>query len=120
MRTKDNTCAELVRGAFESRMSDIRKMYLNGGKADLGDGYEVRLNEYGLGIDFVPAHTFENQEEGYTRYQLSWGGPSEEFRVFTVVPRVEFWYLDWYDGASVVVKGKDANIIRDIVGKAQL
>ena len=110
-----------MRSAFESRMADIRKMYKNGGSAELDDsGYATKLNEYGLGIDFVPAHTFEGQTQGYTRYQISWGGPSEEFRVFTVVPRVEFWYMDRFDGAHITLNQKDANIIRDIVGKATI
>lgn len=62
------------------------------------------LNEYGLSFDYVTLGTFNDQKEGYFRYQISWGGPSEEYRFFTNGPRfdvyrVEFWYLDWFDGA---------------------
>ncbi len=122
MRNNNNaTCKERVEEAFKSRMSDVRKLWKSPDhKADLGDGYKVPLNEYGLCIDFVPANTFRDQKEGNTRYQISWGGPSEEFRVFTTVPRVEFWFMDWYDGAHVVLERKDANIIRAVVGKAEI
>ena len=113
----EKRCKDLVRGAYESRMEDIRAIM--SGKSD-GEELPKNISEYGLSIDFVPAHTFEGQQEGYTRYQLSWGGPSEEFRVFTIVPRVEFWFLDWFDGAKVIVPLKDANIIRAIVGKAAI
>ena len=58
-----------------------------------------------LGFDFVPAYTFEDQEEHYFRWQLSWGGPSDEFRVYTDnqnnIKTIEYWYMDWFDGASV-------------------
>lgn len=112
----DKKCKDLVDGAFKSRMGDI-KLILQG--KGLENDLPQNISEYGLCIDFVPANTFEGQREGYTRYQLSWGGPSEEFRIFTTVPRVEFWYLDWFDGAHVTLNEKDANIIRKICGKAE-
>ena len=115
----EKKCKDLVHDAFLSRMDDIRAMY-NGKKTNSQGDELPPLKEYGLCIDFVPARTFPDQNEGYTRYQLSWGGPSEEFRVYTVLPCVEFWYMDWYDGACVKVTGKDANIIRDICGKQTL
>ena len=93
-------------------MSDIRTLYEaeNQKTEELGS-----LNEYGLSIDKVEAGTFKNQREDYLRYQLSYGGPSEEFRIYKNGD-VEFWYLDWFDGAKVDVAGNDAFIIKDIVG----
>ena len=69
-----------------------------------------RFCEYGLSFDYVEPETSEGQSEGYLRYQISYGGPSEEIR-FYVSPgpnrwhlyRAEFWYLDWFDGAMVDV-----------------
>ena len=49
----------------------------------------------------------------YKRYQLSWGGPTEEFRVY-LNGDVEFWLLDWFDGAPIEVTGNDADIIREL------
>lgn len=71
----------------------------DGALYDLGS-----LHEYGLAFDYVAPETFPDQKEGYFRYQISYGGPSEEFRFFTSGPehtvyRVEFWFLDWWDGA---------------------
>lgn len=102
--TNDKKCSERVEDAFKSRMEDIRTLY----KAQ-----DDALNDYGLGIDRVEAGTFEKQRAPYIRYQLSWGGPSEEFRIYDN-GEVEFWYLDWYDGACVEVTGEDADIIKDI------
>jgi len=114
----EKKCKDLVKGAFKSRMDDIKRIL--SGKLEDESELPYNISEYGLSIDFVPANTFAGQKEGYTRYQLSWGGPSEEFRVFTIIPRVEFWYLDWFDGASVKLSNRDANIIRSIVGKAEI
>lgn len=66
---------------------------------------EVLQNEYGLSFDYVPSTTFEDQTAGYFRYQLSYGGPAEEFRFF-VDPehnliRAEFWLLDWFTGSYI-------------------
>ena len=71
----------------------------DGDLEDLGN-----LHEYGLSFDYVAPGTFNDQTEGYWRYQISWGGPSEEYRFFASSHadpcyRIEFWYLDWFDGA---------------------
>ena len=31
-----------------------------------------------LSFDYVAPHTFNDQPEGYWRWQFSWGGPSDE------------------------------------------
>ena len=102
----DKKCRELVKAACESRSEDLDTLValeMEGneeGHPDLG-----HLHEYGLSFDYVPGDTFEDQDAGYFRYQISWGGPSEEFRLYADADmdlyRVEFWYLDWFDGASV-------------------
>jgi hypothetical protein len=112
------SCKERVADAFNSRMSDLRKL------CRAGCGVEVknlgRLEEYGLCVDRVAADTF-GTHPGYWRYQISWGGPAEEFRYYDQAGgRVEFWFLDWGDGASVKVKGRDAQLIKGIIEQAQL
>lgn len=74
------------------------------------------LNEYGLGFDYVAPNTFNGQRRGYWRYQLSWGGPSDEFRFYCDESRrpvrVEYWFMDWGDGASVrLTRGKDFDLL---------
>ena len=38
------------------------------------------INEYGLSWDYVEAE--DPTQSGYYRFQLSWGGPSDEFRIY--------------------------------------
>ena len=66
------------------------------------------LNQSFLSFDFVDPFTFgKEQKAGYWRLQISWGGPSSEFRIYADnnlnICAVEYWYLDWYDGAYVDV-----------------
>ncbi len=76
------------------------------------------FTEYGLSFDYVPEGTFKEQDEAYFRYQLSWGGPSDEFR-FYVNPdfschRIEYWFLDWFDGAEIVLEGEGRTLLKEI------
>jgi len=73
------------------------------------------VNQSGLSFDFVPVNTFKDQDRGYWRFQMSWGGPSDEFRIYVddrnVIEYIDYHYLDWFDGASKRVKH---NIINNI------
>ena len=75
------------------------------------------FNEYGLSFDYVKEYTFSDQEEPYFRYQISWGGPSEEYRIYTDdlfnIERVEYWFLDWFEGENKTLDKDD--IIFDVI-----
>jgi len=113
------TCKDRVRGELKSRIEDIEKlwrMYHEDPEAydeDLGN-----FNEYGLCVDYVAPGTFGDQKRGYLRYQLSCGGPQDEFRFFMdedlSATRIEYWFLDWFDGAKVILKGKALELMQEI------
>jgi len=75
-----------------------------------------RQSEYGLCFDYA-SRTLGNKG-GYYRYQLSWGGPQEEFRFFVdpdgFLRRVEFWYLDWGTGERIVLKDKEFALLKGV------
>jgi len=73
---------------------------------EMADTMLERFYEYGLAFDYVEPHTFTDQDEGYLRFQISCGGPSEEIRYYVSplrrgyeLHRAEFWLHDWFDGA---------------------
>ena len=116
--TKQESCQERVGRHLEDCISDIRQLWeaecegIEEGVEDLGT-----FNEYGLCFDYVPSDT-DIQEQGYFRYQISYGGPSEEFR-FHCDPdlecyKIEFWLLDWFDGARKVLQGSDLDLMMKI------
>jgi hypothetical protein len=64
------------------------------------------FHEYGLSFDYVELGTFDDQDEDYFRFQFSWGGPSEELRIYedgTII----FVYLDWFSGVGFDVSDED-------------
>ncbi|WP_068017273.1 hypothetical protein [Rhodoplanes sp. Z2-YC6860] len=114
---KMKKCEQRVDQQLEGRLNDLRTLwndYNNGtSDPDLGELYE-----YGLSFDYVAPDTFDDQREGYFRYQISWGGPSDEFRFF-VNPdlschRVEYWFLDWFDGAHRICAGDDLSLLLEL------
>ena len=125
METQQRSCADKVQENFNDREKDFvqAKEFYNkyedateGEKIALEvfnedahlDGYEDfydYINNYGLAFDYVEKGTFTDQERGYFRYQLSWGGPSDEFRIYVdydkQITHIDYWFLDWGDGAAV-------------------
>ena len=76
-------CANRVDKELESRMEDLTTLWnLYCEDPDASDEDLGNMYEYGLAFDYVAPGTFDNQDEGYFRYQLSWGGPSDEFRIY--------------------------------------
>ena len=93
---REKSCQQLVQGEFEARLEDLK----------VPDPEDENYIE-GLCFDYVDPNTFNDQKEGYWRWQLSWGGPGDEFRIYInpnkSVHRIEYWYMDWYDGAHVAL-----------------
>ena len=102
-------------GEEEFRFSDTSSYHDENGELDLDalldDEFDdiaetlyERFYEYRLAFDYVAPGTFTDQDQAYFRYQISYGGPSEEIRFYVnpdlTMYRAEFWYLDWFDGAS--------------------
>ena len=63
---------------------------------DIEETLRDRFNEYGLSFDYVPRWAFNDQRIPY---------------------RVEFWFLDWGDGASVDITGRsETELLIDRLG----
>ena len=115
----EKNCKNQVKSRLNSRIEDLEKLwklYQEGneeGDSDLGE-----FCDYGLSFDYVAANTFDDQKQGYFRYQLSWGGPSDEFRFFCDPGfncySIEYWFLDWFDGASIELIGKNEELLMEI------
>ena len=118
METKK--CIDKVQEAFESCYEVLEKLFIayQEGDEDRHIDDIGTFWEYGLSFDYVTPGTYTDQDQGYFRYQISYGGPSEEFR-FYVNPDfscyfVEFWYLDWFDGASIELNGIEKELLIEI------
>ena len=82
------TCKERIQQEYQDRLEQIR----------------TEEEPPFLCFGYVEPNTFEGQKVGYYRYQMGWGGPSDEFRVYdNKKDKIEYWFLDWFDGASIEV-----------------
>jgi len=105
-----------------SILRKLRKAYCEGEDSKYYAKIDEELGnlyEYGLSFDYVAPGTFTRQNEGYWRYQISYGGPSDEFRFYASGPdcdcyRIEYVFLDWYDGHKRALKGKDLELLKEI------
>lgn len=119
MLDQEKKCSELIVEHLRSRIEALETLFrlYQSGDED-GDENLGTFPEFGLSFDYVEAGTFEGQRQGYFRYQISWGGPSDEFRFFCdpqlSAYRVEYWYMDWFDGAKIVLQGEDEKLLLDI------
>ncbi len=64
---------------------------------DIREQYQERFNQYGLSFDYVELD--KDTERDYFRYQLSYGGPSDEIRFYDNGD-IEYAYLDWFCGVG--------------------
>lgn len=116
---RNESCEQRIDVHMEGRIDDLRRLwasYCNGeddGVPDLGT-----LHEYGLCFDYVAPGTYRDQREAYFRYQLSWGGPGDEFRFYAnpdlSCHRVEYWFVDWFDGAQRTLAEDAESLLLDI------
>jgi hypothetical protein len=113
------TCKDRINQELKDRISDLKKLWsLYQSGDENGDPELGQFNEYGLCFDYVSPGTFNNQRNGYFRYQLSYGGPSDEFRFFVdnagKLYKIEYWFLDWYDGSCKKLSGKNFELMEEI------
>ena len=75
---------------------------------DIEEAIYTARNEYAPSWDYMPSG---DEGPGYFRYQISWGGPSEEIRMFVdyggKLSYAEFWFLDWFVGHGIALTGEE-------------
>lgn len=115
------SCEDRVRKEYRERMREVQEVW----GAHLGEDSEEYgeddIFDFGLGFDYVGPNTFSDQPLGYWRWQLSTGGPADEFRFYVQPTRfsyspwgIEYWFLDWYDGACKSLSGDDYDLLAEI------
>lgn len=113
-----NSREERIDDSLSARLDDLYKLWeaYNNGEEDVED--LGNIYEYGLCFDYVAPNTFNDQKVAYFRYQLSWGGPSDEFRFYVnpdlSVYDIEYWFLDWNDGAFRNLAEPDYALMEEI------
>jgi hypothetical protein len=113
---ENKKCADLVVGKKNDRLEQLHDMWEAYCDPDNDDNYTEdgeNIYEFGLSFDYVEPDTWDDQPEGYWQYQLSYGGPSDEFR-FHDDGRIEYRYHDWFDGAGRVLMGEEYTFMEQL------
>ena len=100
--SKKLRCKDLIQDKWAKTRQDLNRST----DEELADTKHGKFLSY----DYVKANTFANDRgehphEGYWRYQMSWGGPSDEIRFYDS-NKITYAYLDWFDGAEIDIKGE--------------
>ena len=85
--------------SLERRKEDFLHFMNETMSEDLGE-----FSDYGLSID--PVINEETNKTDYLRFQLSWGGPSDELRYYPD-GKIEYAFLDWFCGVGFDVTSED-------------
>ena len=118
MDRNNKTCSELIEDELKRRIEDFEQALRNYEENNYEkieiDGYEYEdvldwLIDYSLGV-------YDDNYYRAKRLELSWGGPQDYFLYFPKLERIEYHYLDWYDGASLVLDedGEAFKIMKEI------
>ena len=110
---KDPTCEERIDEELGYTLECLERLWISYKRdSERYVGNLGRFDEYHLWFGYEEGGTSQNKEAGYWQYQLSTGGPGDEFRFFTdgeggTLYKIEYWYLEWWDGASREIVGRD-------------
>ena len=113
---KEKSCKARITEHLHGRTDDLVILWKNyQDDPEKSDDNLGTFNDYGLCFDYADR---EGRKGGYFRYQLSWGGPADEFRFYTdqgfKILRVSYAFLDWFDGAERTLTGKALDLLSDI------
>ena len=98
-----------AQSAYESRRDQLADIFrrMDSEDAETYNNAQDEWHDFGLSYQYVEPFTFDDQRDGYWRFQISFGGPSEELRAWfdsnDQLRALEFWFLDWGEGAMVDV-----------------
>lgn len=98
---------------FQSRSEDLSSILerMESSAPEVSEQAYEELFQYGLSLDYVPPFTFDGQLAGYWRWQISWGGPSDEFRIYvdddSNIREIIYVFQDWYQHTEQSVWHRD-------------
>lgn len=98
--------SEVEHGLNWDKCSPKKQAYIMQKFDETGSFYD-----YGLSVDYQEP---DGRRRGYFRFQLSWGGPSDEIRFYFsgdgsrgMADKIEYVFLDWGTGVGFDVTGED-------------
>jgi len=114
--SSENNLVERATKYMESRIEDFENYIKHGTSLDDAKSsgkvskkakkfFESTGELYNYGLSYGYSERDKKEDEDYFRYQLSWGGPSDEVR-FYEDGTIEYVFLDWFCGVGFDVTGE--------------
>jgi len=91
-QTEHKSCADRIEQNFQDRYLELQEDM----KSDFFSANY--FEQKGLGIDLIEKDDLD-LDDHFIRYQLSWGGPQDEFR-FWKNGKISYHFMDWFDHAE--------------------
>lgn len=133
---RQQTCEERIESHMTDRLNDLRLLVrvANGDEKDDFTAADLETLD-GLGLEWEDWDTAEESAQDIlndyglsvdvrkivkVRYQLSWGGPSDEFEMeYEDGERTDaiYRFSDWFDTATRPLDEDDADMIDGLVGE---
>jgi len=107
-------CEEKIDEELEKVLQMFRKAMESAEKND-GKVIMNKDEEYEDIYEWINTYTLAYEDDLHyraKRLQLSTGGPEDFFLFFEEEDIIEYHYLDWYDGASRRLSGKDYELMK--------
>jgi len=116
MGDRNKRCSELIEDELKRRIEDFKQALSNFKENNYEKIVTENDYEYEDIIDWVNNYVLGYYDDNYyraKRLELSCGGPQDYFLYFPKLERIEYHYLDWFDGASLVLDGEDFEIMSE-------
>lgn len=108
-------CDELLESNFIAHIETLGRYYNDQDFYENGDEDNCPFSEYALCLDKVEAGTFHNQDDPYYRYQLAYGGYTEEIRIYRNHTAL-YHILNWDCSANTQLSETQAEMLINLLG----
>jgi len=109
---KDKSCEKRIDEHLQERLEEVRQAISNSGS----DEVAVNGEKYDDVIEWLNCWTLCYADDPHyraKRLELSYGGPADGFRFFED-DTIEYYFMDWFDGATRELHGNDKEIMQEL------
>lgn len=113
MTNREDSCEDRIDKKLESRIKEFAEVIRLSEESEDGN-FEVDDCEYEDLIDWINQTCLSYSDDLHYRakkLELSWGGPADGFRFF-VDETIQYYFQDWFDGATRDLYGDDYDIMK--------
>ena len=108
-------CKDRIEQELEERIKDFKTALKRSEKSEDGS-FTIDGDDYEDFISWINSYALAYAEDPHyraMRLELSYGGPQDYFLFFDD-GTIEYHFLDWFDGAEIILSGKDYEVMEKV------